>query len=204
MSQYLIIFLIVAVFRGVVWIVQKVQQNAKAREALMAQQAGGATQSGPPLPDPATRSMTVDAPAPVREVVRPGGAAIPAPGRTPRPPKSGRGMKVDRGAVSRSRGGASQRAVGQATAAISATAPSPNAGAWTVAQTPRRGGQDSTRTSAVRQTPPRVAPLSRADICEARVDQSSTDVRKLLLDRSSLRQALLAREILGPPRGFTV
>ena len=206
MSQYLIIFLIVAVFRGVVWVVQKVQQNAKAREALLAQQAS-AQMAAPRVeaqrPDRAPRSMTVDVAARARQVASPGGAAVTAPVRTPKPPQRGQAKRSDRGAMTRSRGGATPRTVGQPPGATAARVPSPSSGGWASARTPDRVQTGSQQAPAVRQTPAQVAPLSRADIREARVGQSSRDVRKLLLDRGSLRQALLAREILGPPRGLT-
>lgn len=172
MSQYLIIFLIVAVFRGVVWVVQKVQQNAKAREAMMPQQAN----------------------APV---------AAPAPVSAPRTPQRGQVRKTGRGASKAGRGGAGARASNRSLGlAVTQKTQGPPASTWATSA-PSRSDQGARHGPAPRPTSPTGAPASRADLREARVGQSSRDVRKLLLDRSSLRQALLAREILGPPRGLS-
>jgi hypothetical protein len=172
MSQYVVIFLIVAVFRGVIWVVQKVQQNAKAREALMAQQ--GSAQ-----------------------------AAAPAPARAPRPPQRGQVRRVDRTAGNRVRGGLGARTEGRAAVAKSGQPVGPSAGGSSAAPAQARPDPGSREAAIARQAIPSGAPASRAFIREARVGRSSQDVRNLLLERSSLRQVLLAREILGPPRGMT-
>lgn len=209
MSQYLIIFLIVAVFRGVVWVVQKVQQNAKAREALMAQQANAQMGSAPDAvtssPGVATRAGSGPAAAPSRD---PAPAAAPVRARTSdsaramRSQQRGQVRAIGRGSVASGRGGVGARAGTRATAATTPKAAAPSASGWATSAPPRM--EQATRQGAPQSQPASTSPPgSRAGIREARVGQSSRDVRKLLLDRSSLRQALLAREILGPPRGLS-
>lgn len=181
MSNYLIIFLIVAVFRGVIWVVQRVQQNAKAREALMTQQANAQQGS---VPD-AMKSAPGVAARPASAVPAPPSPVPAAPvartrtsdsARATRLPQRGQTRAATRGAVNAARGGVGARATTRSPAAKVQAPPAP----------------------------PTAAKASRADVREARVGQSSRDVRNLLRDRGSLRQVLLAREILGPPRGMTV
>lgn len=207
MSQYLIIFLIVAVFRGVVWVVQKVQQNAKAREALMAQRAGahadGAAPVGGTQTERAARQMASEAAASAREAAPTPRAAAPAAARAPKPPQRGQAKRADRGASARTRGGSGARAGMQPAGTTSARVPAPAAPGWAVGAAQARVDQGARPVPPPRQVASSGAPSSRAEAREARVGQSSRDVRRLLLDRSSLRQALLAREILGPPRGLT-
>ena len=180
MSNYLIIFLIVAVFRGVIWVVQKVQQNAKAREALMAQQASAQMGRAPEAVQGA-RGMepraAIGAPgSPSRDpAATPVRSPTPDFARAARAPKRGKVRAADRGVVKTMRAGVVPGAT------IRSPAP----------------------TVQVHRAPPTIAPTSRAEVREARVGQSSRDVRNLLRDRGSLRQVLLAREILGPPRGMT-
>lgn len=179
MSQYLIIFLIVAVFRGVVWVVQKVQQNAKAREALMAQQASAQIASAPEAVQGVRgRATRAAMGAPVAPSTGPTAAPVRAPtsdsARATRTPKRGQVRTADRGAVKMTRGGVVTR--------TATRSPAP--------------------TVQVQRSLPTIVPTSRAEVREARVGKSSRDVRNLLRDRGSLRQVLLAREILGPPRGM--
>ena len=206
MSQYLIIFLIVAVFRGVVWVVQKVQQNAKAREALMAQQANAQMESAPDAvtssPGIATRATSGAAAAPSRV---PAVASVPTrtsdSARATRSKQRGQVRATGRGSITSGRGSVGARAGTRATAATTPKATAPPASGWATSAPPR--AEQGTRQGAPQSQPASVsAPASRAGIREARVGQSSRDVRKLLLDRSSLRQAILAREILGTPRGM--
>jgi hypothetical protein len=173
MSQYLVIFLLVAVFRGVVWVVQKVQQNAKAREAAAAAQANA--QMGDAVPPAiaqrdARRGMSVSP-----EISRPKVAvsrrdASNASGRSTR--ASGRGQ---------SRGSQRSKPAGQA-----------------------RAGSRKAPPPQVEPEVTRVVTASRADQREARVDQSSRDIRTMLRDPKTLRRIMLAREVLGSPRGLHV
>jgi hypothetical protein len=165
MSQYLVIFLLVAVFRGVVWVVQKVQQNAKAREALMAQQAqaqvGDASPGGVTQRDERARvSVSPETARPKVDVARRGASRVSSrEGRSP--------QRVQ------SRG--------------------------------RMGGPVARPSREAAQPPApevRVSTASRADQREARVDQSSRDIRSMLRDPTTLRRIVLAREILGSPRGL--
>jgi len=180
MSNYLIIFLIVAVFRGVIWVVQKVQQNAKAREALMAPQASAQMERAPEASQ-GVRGMERRAAigAHVSPSRDPAATPVRSPTsdlvRTARATKRGKVRAADRGVVKTMRGGV----------VPSATVRSP------------------APTVQAHRAPPKIAPTSRAEVREARVGQSSRDVRNLLRDRGALRQVLLAREILGPPRGMT-
>lgn len=197
MSQYLIIFLIVAVFRGVVWVVQKAQQSAKARDALLAQQREGtpletAGQARTTQPERAAVAAPSGAPKPAR---------MPAPARAQaaRDAQAARKVEAARDA----------QAARKAQAATRASVPAPARGQRTSTRglaVGNRGAVVSRRGGSARATiqPSAAPPASRTELREARVDQSSRDVRKLLRDRSSLRQALLAREILGPPRGLSV
>ena len=200
MSQYLIIFLIVAVFRGVVWVVQKAKESAKAREALMAQQAnaamGNVTEVGSPVRAAPHAAAGAAAP-PARSGAAPAVARAEKSAQRRQPGRAGRGPSVSsRGAVA-ARGGSRS-------AGTTAGAGGPASGIRMTPTTPRPDAPDRTAQSrSVAPVPAVAPPSSRAEAREARVGQSSRDVRKLLLDRTSLRQALLAREILGPPRGMT-
>jgi hypothetical protein len=165
MSQYLVIFLLVAVFRGVVWVVQKVQQNAKAREAAAAQQAnaqmGDASPGGVAQRDVRARvAVSTETARPKVDVARRGASR-----------------------VSSREGRSSQRA--QSRGRIRGPAASPS------------------REAAKPAAPEvRASTASRADQREARVDQSSRDIRGMLRDPTTLRRIVLAREILGSPRGL--
>ena len=207
MSQYLIIFLIVAVIRGIAWVVQKVQQNAKAREALMAQQASAQMGSSPSAPAgvPGSAQRVVGG-APVASR----GDAAPAPmrlrtsepARATRSAQRGQARKSDRGSLKAGRAGATARAPGQSPRSSAVPkSPVPPTSGWATSGAVAADRSDA-QGRAAQATPPASAPASRADLREARVGQSSRDVRRLLLDRSSLRQAILAREILGAPRGM--
>lgn len=173
MSQYLVIFLLVAVFRGIVWVVQKAQQNAKAREATAAQQANA--QMGDASPGGAAQRD-----------VRAGASVSP---ETSRPKVAVARREVSKAAVRGSR--ASGR--GQSRGSQRSKPAAPNRVA--------AGGAAPAR---VKPEAARVSTASRADQREARVDQSSRDIRSMLRDPKTLRRIMLAREILGSPRSLHV
>ncbi len=173
MSQYLVIFLIVAVFRGVVWVVQKAQQSAKAREAAAAQQANA--QMG----DASTGGVA-------QRDARAGASVSP---ETSRPQVAVARREASKAAVrgarasmrGQSRGSLRSKPAGQA-----------------------RAGSRKAAAPQVEAEVTRVVTASRADQREARVDQSSRDIRTMLRDPKTLRRIMLAREILGSPRGLHI
>ena len=179
MSQYLIIFLIVAVFRGVVWVVQKAKESAKAREALMGRNLGNeidAQVSAAPAVQPPAMPEGMGLPeqliAGVKEVLAP----------QERPAK---------------------KAVARPKARPAARSPAPPIPA---ARVERRIGPPTTRADDVSRTTPapsRSAPAaSRAEAREVAATSAARDARRMLRDRAGLRHAVLAREILGPPRSL--
>ncbi|MBU3728484.1 MAG: hypothetical protein FGM37_04455 [Phycisphaerales bacterium] len=200
MSQYLIIFLIVAVFRGVVWVVQKAKESAKAREALMAQQANAAMGNSTAAGSPGSAATQAAAGA---AVPRARSSAAAAATRAERAAQRGQPKRTSRGASVSSRGAVAARG-GSRSAGTTAGKRGPAPGIAMTPMTPRPDAPARTaQNRSVAAAQAVVPPSSRAEAREVRVGQSSRDVRKLLLDRTSLRQALLAREILGPPRGIT-
>ena len=206
MSQYLIIFLIVAVFRGVVWVVQKVQQNAKAREALMAEganaQMGGAPDAVAAMPESSSRAASGVAAVPAQDPASVG--ARPSVSSTSRAALVAQRGKVPgtvRGAAVSAQRGTGGRAANRAPVAKAARVVAA-AGSGRSNSAPPRADHGTRPAGPQRQPARATSPASRTDQREARVGQSSRDVRNLLRDPSSLRQALLAREILGPPRSL--
>jgi hypothetical protein len=204
MSQYLIIFLIVAVFRGVVWVVQKVQQNAKAREAVAAQQGQAqlGNVAGPSASGPELRSDVSVSP----ETSRPTMAAVrressQASGRANRAAQRGASRGVGRGSIGASRGVSTPSRGGARPAATSARART----AVGAHVNPAAGILSASGRAAPVAVPAHGAlssTASRADQREARIDQSSRDIRSMLRDQTTLRRIMLAREILGSPRGL--
>lgn len=201
MSQSLLIILAIALFRGVIWVVQKAQENAKARAAALNRTEVPST--GPASTGPAQgasgqrQALPVPPRSPSRGESRGTKQRGPASGSAARGATAAGRSTADRSGVRRGeamrgvvRGGSSRGAQRGASVALR---PIPPAG-------------DLERRMA--PVPQAVAPTS-AELLRPNSDRrtegfsaAATSLRRMLHGQGSLRQLWLAREVLGPPRAL--
>lgn len=217
MTQYVVIVLLVALFRGVVWVVQRLQERAKAR-------AEAARRTGPvdatrAEPDPAAQPMerrqaepAIDVRAqPVREA-----SSTPVPPKAARVP--GRSGAHRSGAT---RTGTTQRVATRSGAAASQRRGA--SGASSASSASRRGAlrpngslaptevpnartahmPASSSPGVALPSPPAVRPQRASEVASGETRTRMRSVLSGLRSTQGLRQAVLAAEVLGPPKGLS-
>jgi hypothetical protein len=202
MSQSLLIILAIALFRGVIWVVQKAQENAKARAAALNRSANPLSGLAPTGPAAVATSGQRKAPAALQRSP----SRAQASGATQRGPASGPSARgaISAGRSASDRSGARRGDALRGVVRGGSSRTAQRGGA--VAPKPVSPAGDLERRTA---SAPQAAALTSAELLRPNSDRrtegfsaAATSLRRMLHSQGSLRQLWLAREVLGPPRSL--